>query len=250
VKLIVNADDFGMSKGVNLGILECFKEGVVTSTSLMANMGAFDHAIEIMKNNDLDVGIHFNLTIGEPLSPKEKIKTLLNETNNLEHNIKRLAVADKNEIRLELMAQLNKFLSTGFSPSHIDFHHELNFSENVLEVTIEIAKEYNLPMRAFEEQSIKKMNEKAVKHSRRFLYEFFGNDLTVDSFINELNKAKHEKIAEIMTHPAYVDNYLLTKSGYSLQRAKELQILTTKEVKEFIKDEKIELIGFKELGEI
>ena len=250
MKLIVNADDFGMSKGVNLGILECFRKGVVTSTSMMVNMPEFYEAIELMKEyKNLDVGIHFVLTKGEPLTEIEKVQSLVNENGKFEHNIKRLAIADKNELRLELMAQLNKFLGTGFIPSHIDFHHEVNFAENALEVAIDIAKEYNLPMRAFEENSIKKMNEKTVNHSRKFLHEFFGKELTVENFIDVIEKAKNEEIAEIMCHPAYVDRYLMENSGYNIQRVYELEVLTSDKLKKYISENGIELIGFRELGE-
>lgn len=244
MKLIVNADDFGMSAGVNYGILECFKKGIVTSTSMMVNTPGFEHGIELMKENKLDVGIHFVLTIRSPLTNPIEIPTIVNEKGEFEHNIKKLDSANKDEIRLELMAQLNKFMNTGFTPSHIDFHHEVNFAKNALEVAIEIAKEYNLPMRAFEPNSISKMNEAGVKHSKRFLYEFTGKDLTIEKFICEVNKAKGEELAEIMTHPAYLDTYLQNFSSYNLQRIKELEILTSDEVKEFIKENKIELVGF------
>lgn len=248
MKLIVNADDFGMSEGVNLGIMECFKNGIVTSTSMMMNMSGFGHALEIMKREKtLDVGIHFVLTVGEPLTDKAKIKSLLNEKGNFDYNIERLGVADKNELKLELRAQLNKFLSTGFIPSHIDFHHDINFSKNVLEVAIDIAKEHNLPMRAFEPGAIEKMNQAGVKHSNKLLYEFFGKELTVDNFINEVEKAKNEKLAELMCHPAYLDKHLLTKSGYNVQRDYELDVLTDEKVKYYIKNARIELIGFKEI---
>lgn len=249
MKLIVNADDFGMSKGTNLGILECFQNGIVTSTSLMTNMGAFDHAIEIMKNTPLDVGIHFTLTTGAPVSNPKNIPSLINNENHFDYDIKKLSTTNKEEIRVELLAQLNKFLDTGFIPTHIDFHHELNFAKNVLEVTLDIAKEYNIPMRAFEPASISLMNEKNIRHSGRLLYEFIGKELTSEKFITELTKGLNDNLVEIMTHPAYVDNYLLTKSGYNLQRAKELEILTSQEVKEFISENNIELIGFKGIGE-
>lgn len=247
MKLIINADDFGMSTGVNYGILECFKNGVVTSTSMMVNTPGFEHAVEIMRNNKLDVGIHFVLTIRNSISNPIDIPSLVNEMGGFEYNIKKLAIANKAEIRKELMAQFNKFRETGFMPSHIDFHHELNFAENVLEVAIDIAKEFNLPMRAFEPEAIKKMNEKGVKHSGRFLYQFNGKELEIEDFIEEVNKAKNTEIAEIMTHPAYFDIYLQSYSSYNLQRIKELEILTSAEIKMFINENNLELIGFSEL---
>lgn len=249
MKLIVNADDFGMSKGVNLGILEGFTNGIVTSTSLMTNMGAFGHAIEIMRSHSLDVGIHFTLTTGRPISPSHKVRSLIDNNGDFIYNIEKLSTANCDEIRTELLAQLQKFFDSGFTPTHIDFHHELNFSKNVLDITLDIAKQYNLPMRAFEPASISKMESMGISHSGKLLYEFIGKNLSIERFIEEVSKGFGHETVEIMTHPAYVDNYLLTKSGYNVERAKELEILLSNEVKKFIENNKIELIGFKGIGE-
>jgi predicted glycoside hydrolase/deacetylase ChbG (UPF0249 family) len=71
-QLIVNADDFGLSPGVNRGILEAHEKRIVTSTSLMANTPGFDDAVRLARSApDLGVGFHFNLTYGVPLSPPE-----------------------------------------------------------------------------------------------------------------------------------------------------------------------------------
>ncbi len=248
MKVIIIADDFGMSKGVNLGILEGFLNGVVTSTSMMTNMPGFYHGIEIMKEHkNLDVGIHFVLTTGQPLSPKDKINSLLNNSGNFEHNIERLAIADKEELKLELETQLKKFLDTGFTPSHIDFHHEVNFAKNAVEVAIEIAKEYSLPMRGFEEHSRALMDKSGVKHPQRFLHGFYGDNLTTKDLINQINLGKEEEIIEIMCHPAFVDKFLLDNSSYNRQRVIELDILTNIEIINFVKEKNIKLINFKEI---
>src|SRR5262245_12015792 len=67
-RLIINADDFGFTRGVNEGIVRAFKLGVVTSTTLMANGEAFDHAVELAKANPgLAVGCHLAAVGGRPL---------------------------------------------------------------------------------------------------------------------------------------------------------------------------------------
>ena len=68
--LIVNADDFGLSKGQNYGIIEACRNGVVTSTTALVNGAAIDHAAQLSRSTpELAVGMHFVLTLGEPLSP-------------------------------------------------------------------------------------------------------------------------------------------------------------------------------------
>ena len=68
MKLIINADDFGYSNGVNYGIIDAFKNGILTSTTCLTNMPGFNHAIQLAKENpNLGIGIHLTLTCGKPL---------------------------------------------------------------------------------------------------------------------------------------------------------------------------------------
>src|SRR5256712_3264171 len=77
-QLIVNADDFGLTEQVSRGILDAHREGIVTSTTLMANGGAFDAAVTLARRSPpLSVGVHLHLTQGAPLSPPSKIPTLV-----------------------------------------------------------------------------------------------------------------------------------------------------------------------------
>ena len=118
MKLIVNGDDFGYSIGQNLGILECFKNGIMTSTSLMVNMPGFNHAIELMKNNsELKVGIHLVMTVGSPISTG--LKAIVNNNGIFDRDMTKIETANIKEIRKEYRAQVDKFLSTGFTPAHI-----------------------------------------------------------------------------------------------------------------------------------
>ena len=67
-KLIMNADDFGLSEAVNYGILKGFQDGILTSTTIMANMPGFDHAVEMAKQHpEMHIGVHLNLTCYKPL---------------------------------------------------------------------------------------------------------------------------------------------------------------------------------------
>ena len=83
-KVIVNADDFGLTQSVNRGIVRAYMDGVVTSTTLMVNMPDTLHAIMLAQKYNLnDIGIHLNLTKGETILPKEKYiyYTMKNKTD-------------------------------------------------------------------------------------------------------------------------------------------------------------------------
>lgn len=244
MKVIVNGDDFGYSVGQNLGILECFKNGIMTSTSLMTNMPGFEHAIKLMReNDDLNVGIHLVMTVGSPLS--EGLKTIVNKDGIFDRDISKIENGDINEIRKEYRAQINKFLSTGFTPTHIDFHYAV--TDEQYEAAIEIAKELNIPMRAMDKTWEERLTICNLKYSKNFIQDFYNEGVSIDNLINIFEKYKHLDFIELMSHPAYVDATILTHSSYNIKRAFEVEVLTSKEIKEYVKNNNIELISYKDL---
>jgi len=244
MKLIVNADDFGISIGTNYGILEAHKNGIVSSTTLMVNMPACDHAIEIAKSNPtLGVGIHFNLTKGKPLTT---INSLTSPSGEFFKNYKNVALTNEEEIENELRAQLGKFLSYGIEPSHFDSHHHVHLLPNVLNVVEKLAKEYNKPIRkAWYADLIGRDFSKDIRGNDAF-GDFFGEDITIDTLKTIIKNAKG-KVLEIMCHPSFLDPDIYHGSSYNLGRINEYSILTSKEIKDFIKEKDIELINFKQI---
>ena len=149
-RLIINADDFGYSKQITLGIKEASAHGLVTSTSLIVNKDYSTQALDLAKGiKDVSVGIHFNLDDGRPLCPPEQVRTLVNEQGQFHDgkNFRARLFSGKislREIYCELEAQLTKFLSFGIGPSHIDFHHHLHLYYPVLEVALQLAKDFGI----------------------------------------------------------------------------------------------------------
>lgn len=249
MRVIINADDFGFSKGINLGILEAFENGVVTDTSLMCNMPGFEHAVELMKQYPiLKVGIHFVTSVGPSLT---KGKTISDENGLLIHNQESIANCDEEELYAEYHAQLQKFLATGFTPDHIDWHW--CYTPVQVRVAARLAKEYNLPLRAETKEIEKYFEEQGLKYSKNMEQDFYNYTkeitTTADDLIEKLKKHLDNGDEEtcIMCHPAYVDHTLMTYSSYNLQRTHELVAVCDPKVKEFIKENNIELINFSQL---
>ncbi|MDF2558102.1 MAG: hypothetical protein K0R71_1930 [Bacillales bacterium] len=248
-KLIINADDFGYSKGVNYGIIDAYQNGILTSTTMMTNMPAAEHAAKLaFENPDLSVGIHFVLTCGAPVSTG--VPSLVDE----EGNFKKLAVLEKDssinpeEIEKEYRAQLEKFLSFGLKPSHFDSHHHMHMHDLVYPIFDKLAKEQGVPIRI----SSPDPNHPSykLKTTTYFDYSFYNseaNALSVDLLINILKKCSQFETSEIMSHPAFLDQALLNGTSYAIPRALEHQILTSKEVKKAIEDLNIELINYRQL---
>jgi chitin disaccharide deacetylase len=221
IKLIVNADDFGFSRGVNHGIIESHVHGIVNSTTMMMNMDAVDHAVELAKQHPfLKVGIHLVLTCGKPLS--ENVPTLIDEYGKF----KSQSVLDENisleEVEKEWSAQINRFILTGLQPSHFDSHHHVHTRKELLPVVQRIAHQYNLKVRANGSEPI----EGVEPLSDMSLFDFYGEGATYDYFDHLYQKVESADTVEVMCHPAYIDHKLLTGSSYHIPRVRELDILT------------------------
>lgn len=137
-KLIINADDCGMSKTVNEHIEQAILAGKITSTTIMANMNDFDGAIRLYKqyHNQISFGWHINLSEGSPLLYSQILldKGFYKETssgvimNGKSFMRKWLPSIAQNEIKKELLAQYTKLCDSGIDISHIDSHHHVHTS--------------------------------------------------------------------------------------------------------------------------
>jgi predicted glycoside hydrolase/deacetylase ChbG (UPF0249 family) len=129
-RLILNADDFGLTPGVNRAIAELHQAGCLTSATLMSSGAAFDDAVAIARANPaLGVGCHIVLTDGLPVSPPESIPTLLAPGTTtlrprLTHFVRDLLLdrIAAHEIETEALAQIRKLQSAGIPVTHIDTH--------------------------------------------------------------------------------------------------------------------------------
>lgn len=243
MRLIVNADDFGISKAVTLGILEAHKEGVITSTTMMCNMPQAEYSAELSKNYpELGVGIHFVLTAGFPLA--EGVPSLVDETGRFHKMDKIKEIATSEDIRKELRCQMDKFLSFGIKPTHIDSHHHIHGICKVLEIVREFALEYDIPVRRLGEVCENYL--KGIATTDGFTGGFYGDtEVNPEGFINTIEKNKNFGSLEIMCHPGYLDEEILEMSSYSIPRTEELSTLTSDTVKNYMKENEIQLVNFK-----
>ncbi|MEQ4900810.1 chitin disaccharide deacetylase [Proteus vulgaris] len=235
--LIVNADDFGLSKGQNYGIVECFRHGVVSSTTALVNAEGIEHAAQLRHElPGLGVGLHFTLTMGKPLSPLP----FLTREGVLGKWVWQMAEEGDlplNEIRIELQAQYQRFIEIfGCAPDHIDSHHHVHMFKQIFPIVAEFAKEKSLPMRVDRPLACQEgIDTQGVISSDGFDSQFYGDEITQALFLKVLDesKARHEHSIEVMTHPAFVDNPLRA-SGYCFQRLMELEVLTDSALKRAI----------------
>lgn len=150
-QLIVNADDFGLTEGVNRGIIVAHRDGILTSTSLLANGAAFDQAvIASRKFVQLSVGVHLNLSHGNPVSPANRIPSLVNEQGELHlsplHLWTRILRKQSSleDIHTECRAQILKLLDARVAPTHLDGHLHVHLLPQLSALLVQLAGEFGI----------------------------------------------------------------------------------------------------------
>lgn len=246
MKLILNADDFGLSPSVNKGIVECYNSGLISSTTMMMNTPYTDEAISLAKENNIkNIGIHLNLTYGKSVLPASEVPSLVDERGVFHYVCMLGYYTQYLDAKKELRAQIEKFLASGLKPTHLDHHHYFNEIPNILKAYLELAKEYNLPVRGMDENARNLAREMGLKTTDEFSFAFHGNGVDISTFdvLKSLFWDKDISL-EILTHAGYIDDYTRSQTNY-MQR--ELEIAVLKEAKEKGYFDSIELIGFGDL---
>lgn len=241
MKLIVNCDDFGYSKAVNYGIIEAYKNGVVTSATLMAGMPGFNHALELLKENPgLGCGVHLTLSAYKPVLKTHK--TIVNENGEFYRDLSKcndFNKIDLSEVYNEFCVQIEKVIKGGVNITHLDSHHHVHTLEFLKPVMEKVIKKYNLPIRGG-------LNYK-LNYDKIIPFEgiFYDKNVSIETFKRIIEK--QYDIVEVMTHPAYADSFLMESSSYNLKRLEELKVLTSEELKNLLDENKVELCNYKNI---
>lgn len=249
--LIVNADDFGLSKALNYGVIEAFANGVVTSTTAMVNASAIEHAAELSAiYPKLAVGMHFVLSYGRPLSD---MPGLVRENGKLGKWLWAQAetgVLPLEEIQRELECQYSRFVEIfDRPPTHIDSHHHAHMIEQIFPLVDAFAREKNVPLRVDRDAlSIGEAESQWLHSTQGFDGGFYGDNVTESLFVETLDRSmeRGDHSLEVMCHPSFIDSEILA-SRYCNQRLVELDVLTSPSLKYAIAERGYRLGTFKDL---
>lgn len=149
-RLIINADDFGFNQEVTDGIVEAHVNGVVTSTTLMANMPAAEYAAERSRDlPNLSVGVHLNLTTGKPVSDPSSIPSLIGKDGHFLKMATFMSRAnrfklDAADLERELSAQFERCEALGIKPTHADSHHHAVFCMQPFFIKLRLLKKFGI----------------------------------------------------------------------------------------------------------
>jgi len=284
-RLIINADDFGFTSGVNRAIVEAHTRGIVTSTTLMASGPAFAKAVEMAKTTpNLSIGCHVVLIDGEPVLGPARLSsiTVANRFRDGLNGFVARAVAgrlDENEIASEAEAQIRKLQSAGVAVSHFDTHKHTHLFPKILEPLLRAAKACGVralrnpfgprfPLRSgrlFARPNLWKRYAE-VRILSRFAGAFrravseeglittdgtLGIEVTGtldESLFRALAQSMPEGTWEFVCHPGYNDADLrAAKTRLQESREIELHVLTLPSARELLAREGVQLISYRDL---
>ena len=279
LKLIVHADDFGISERINEGILQAYLHGVLTSTSIMASGAAFEHAISMYESTPtLDVGVHLTLVEEQPALDAEIVQSLVDRDGKLHPHASiftskyltgRINLGD---VQRELEAQIKKVISYGVSVTHLDSHQHLHMLPRIRRITVELAKKYDIPAIRFPRERVRiamlkqhgsisrvlqlfvlnlfcHLGRNAIRlRTDHFVGFFYGGNLHKDNLQKVLEHLPPSGVCELGCHPGLDDlNTRYSHWGYCWED--ELKALMDPEVSDWLQRKGIQLISYRQFAD-
>ena len=211
--LIVTGDDFGITRGINRGIVQAHRNGILTSTSLMVDRPACEEAVTLARQcSTLSLGLHLELEEVEP-----------------------------ERVPAELERQLARFqVLVGATPTHVDSHHDAHRDPRNLPRVLEWARLAGVPVRGYSR----------VRHLPKFYGQWGGEthpeQIGVEGLLRLVDAEVREGVTELTCHPGYPDTELL--SSYAAERELEVETLCDCRSRQGILAREIRLIGFRDLA--
>ncbi len=283
-RLIVNADDFGLTAGVNRAIIEGSRAGIVTSATIMANASAYEEAATLAKATaNLHSGCHVVLIDGQPIT--SDAGSLINGSNRFRSSLKefaRAAVSNKlssPEIQKETEAQIHRIQSAGITVTHVDSHKHTHMFPQVLRPLLRAAKALGVyavrnpfePLRAWplagtlgapgmwlrcagvmSFQLFAPEFHKAVREEAMYTTDgtvgIAATGMLNQKTLSAILTALPEGTWELVCHPGYFDDDLRA-AGTRLLKSREIELeaLTSAETKSLLKRQNIQLMSYAEL---
>jgi predicted glycoside hydrolase/deacetylase ChbG (UPF0249 family) len=312
-KLIINADDFGLTHGVNRAVMETHTAGVVSSATLMANAPGFEDAVALARSTpNLSVGCHVVLVDGTPVSPVDTVDTLLAirsaEPGKFYSSLSAFAARamlggfDRDQLVAEVTAQIRKIQATGLQVTHLDTHKHAHIFPEILAALLRAARICGVrairnpivPIKAMPARLFKGKRDLWKRYGQvRILHSFSGQFnqrtkraglLTPDGVIGVIETGSRigaddvrgessesssssnssssyssllrQTLAnlpagtwEFVCHPGYNDADLQAAGTRLLDsRDEERRLLTSPELRQFLEEQKIQVIGYREFA--
>jgi chitin disaccharide deacetylase len=278
-QLVVNADDLGLTVGVNTGILDAHDRGILTSASLFAHAPATADALHRVRvRPSLGIGVHLALVDGTPMLPPSRVPTLVEDDGRFRASWKPFIVACLRgrvafeEVERELTAQIERIRSEGIRLTHLDAHQHVHAFPPIFAIVARLAERFRIPVvrvpyerwspvwgdaterRTARRQALlnaamrpwaRRDQRTAFRHGLRspqFVGRVHTGVLSPDSFAGMVRRLQ-PVVTELMVHPGYVDDTLVqTHTRLLSSREQEVHVLCAPDTHHLLVKEQIQLI--------
>jgi predicted glycoside hydrolase/deacetylase ChbG (UPF0249 family) len=275
-KLVVTADDFGLSPSVDRGILEAFDRGIVRSTALLVNFPDVRNSVARLRlEPGLEVGIHLNLTAGPPVLPPERVPTLVRPDGNF-HSFTtffaRVALSqiDWREVAMEWEAQFERGIELGCTFTFITSHQHVHMVPQATRISAKLAQEFEVRAVRFSNFRVSEMlwplrlkglalstfaatAADILKRSNVFTNTSIleippGTPSRTVQQLCRVIERLDSGVHELVCHPGYVDSFLEARDPYVAERLSELSVLIDAKLAAYLQRDEIERTTFRELA--
>lgn len=282
-RLIVNADDFGLTKPITEGVIEAFERGILTSASFVATGEAFDRAAQYASNHpDLDSGIHLMIVQGRPALPPEQVPSLVNGDGRFlpgyaEFMARYLAGGVKDEeVEAEWLAQIATLRGSGVRMTHLDSVQMLHLVPGLFRIALRIARANGimamrfprvpnvlkrgekgtvrrslefLPLRLMEQSNLPYLNSSGIRTPDRF-FGFHSAGHVDQMALRSVLFGVPAGTSELMCHPGRGEPPSSPYASWEYEWEAELEALTSPETRRIIESQGIELTTFSEMASL
>jgi predicted glycoside hydrolase/deacetylase ChbG (UPF0249 family) len=260
--LVVNADDLGLTVGINNGIFDAHDRGILTSASLMANAPATANAIRRLRSTPtLGIGVHLTLVDGAPMRPPDRVATLLQDDGRFYPSWKPFIVAclagrvSMEEVEHELAGQIERVIDEGIRPTHLDTHKHVHVYPPIFAIVVRLAERFripvvrvpyegtlaDLPLLLWSYQDYRLATSHGIR-APQFIGRPMTGTMTAGSLVTALRRLRPGH-TELMVHPGYVDEALRRMPTRLLRsRSDEVALLTSPEIGGVLAAERIRLV--------
>ena len=254
MKLLIQSDDYGITEAVACGIIKGIKDGVIRNTGMFTNMPSSEKAAEMIKGIDVCLGIDINFVAGKPVASPELVPSLIKENGYFYTSRERRQMdiecesgdhMNYEETKIEAKAQIDRFIELmGRKPEYL--HGHAYGCPTITRVHQELSEEYGIGMTSV---MLAENGSKGCKswYTVPFSEEDQKRVNTTEFITTDKGELLGNEIGAIISHCGYIDDPLYDVTSFTVIRTKDLACMISDEMKQWIKDNNIELITYRDL---
>lgn len=251
VKIVINADDYGLSNGICKSIHELLRAGAISSTTIMigadgARERCVAHNVRAVARR---VGVHLHVTGGRPISPVSDVPSLVDASSGRFLPKDQIAAMNPAEVEVEWSRQIELVADIlGRLPSHLDTHHGAHRIPSLTPVYFRLAQRYKVPVRGGTELGQFASWGEEVARSTLAINQWTGRGLDCDKLkemiIKYVAMLNADEVLEVVTHPGYCDDLLRSISSLNVERENDHRVLMQLATEDWLESHGHELVRF------